>query len=184
MLSRSAELLLERLRSRSNGVGRTLFALKRAAGRASRGFGASRLPIGNTGFDWAHLNVGASAISNFLAGLFDYGEIRRRRRFHYAYLAERLKSKATLLFDTLEEGVCPLFFPLLVRDKHAAAERLWRRGIGAVEFWNEGDAEATPEDFPHEHFLRRHLLELPIHQDISARQIEYIAGEAEDLELL
>jgi dTDP-4-amino-4,6-dideoxygalactose transaminase len=184
VLSRSAELLLERMRSSSNGIGRVLSEIKGAAGTLTRRFGASRIPIGNTGFDWAHANVGASAISNVLLGWLDYEEIRRRRRSNYAFLAERLKHKATLIFPRLDEGICPLFFPVLAPDKHAAAERLWRRGIGAVEFWNEGDTEAGPDAFPESHFLRKHLLELPIHQDISPRQIEYIAREAEQLELI
>jgi hypothetical protein len=72
----------------------------------------------------------------------------------------------------------------LVRDKAAAAKRLWGRGIGAVEFWNEGDPEAGENQFPDTHFLRRHLLELPIHQDISPRQMEYIAREAGRLDLM
>jgi hypothetical protein len=61
---------------------------------------------------------------------------------------------------------------------------LWSRGIGAVEFWNEGDPEARPEQFPDSHFFRKHLLELPIHQDISPRQMEYIAREAAHLDLM
>ena len=184
VLSRSAELILERLRSRSNVAGQMLFGLKRAVGALSRGFGSRRLPIGNTGFNWDHLNVGASPISNALLRRFDYPEIVRRRRTHYQYLAGQMENRATPVFSSLDEGVCPLFFPVLVRNKRAAAEQLWSRGIGAVEFWNEGDPEARQDQFPEAYFLRKHLLELPIHQDISPRQMEYIAREAKRLDVM
>ena len=79
--------------------------------------------------------------------------------------------------------MCPLFFPLLVPNKRAAAEALWRRGIGAVEFWNEGDSEATGEAFPDTQFLRDHVLELPIHQDVTAEQVDYMADQVRSLKL-
>jgi selenocysteine lyase/cysteine desulfurase len=182
--SRSLELMLERLRSRANGFGEALVAFKRGLGMACNGLGVKRLPIGNTGFDWSHLNVGASDFSNFLVRRFDYAEIRRQRRSNYLYLAERLAGKATFLFPTLPEGICPLFFPILVRDKQRAAQTLWQRGIGAVEFWNEGDAEATAEKFPDSHFLRKHVLELPIHQDVTPSHLEYISDQVRQLDVM
>jgi dTDP-4-amino-4,6-dideoxygalactose transaminase len=184
VVSRSAELVLERVRSHSNAAGKLLFGLKRFAGSLSRNVGTKRLPIGNTGFDHSHINVGVSAISNVLLKHFDYSEIVSRRRSNYQLLENHLDKRASKVFSTLGEGVCPLFFPVLVRDKRASAEHLWSRGIGAVEFWNEGDAEATESAFPDSHYLRKHLLELPIHQDLSRRQIEYIANETGKLELL
>jgi perosamine synthetase len=159
-----------------------LIAVKRAVGGLSRGLGSRRVPVGNTGFDIRHINVGVSPISNALLGFLDYEEIRRRRRSNYLRLAATLQG--TPVFPVLHEGVCPLFFPLLVRDKHASAERLWRRGIGAVEFWNEGDGEAASAQSLDALFLRRHVLELPIHQDVSSSQLEHIAREASRLELM
>jgi len=184
VVSRSAELMLERLRCHANGFGEALFALKRTLGGVSRGLGAQRVPIGNSGFDWSHLNIRASAFSNFLLQQFDYREICQRRRDNYVYLANQLDGKATALFPSLDEGVCPLFFPILVREKQAAAHRLWEQGIGAVEFWNEGDSEAVGDRFSHSLYLRKHVLELPIHQDVSSAQLEHIAREALKLELM
>ena len=179
--SRSLELTLEWLRSRSNGFGGALSWFKRAAGKVANQFGIHRLPVGNTGFDFAHVNIGAAPLSRRLLGQFDYQKIREQRRFNYRYLAERLAGKATLLRTDLAEGVCPLFLPLLVPDKHLAAEALWKCGIGAVEFWNESDPEVPAEQFPDSHFLRRHVLELPIHQDVSLSHLDYIAGQIDRL---
>jgi hypothetical protein len=80
-----------------------------------------------------------------------------------------------MVFEELGEGICPLFFPLLVSDKHSAAQALWRRGIAAVEFWNYGDSEARGAGFEDAQFLRDHVLELPIHQDVTPAQVEYMA---------
>jgi hypothetical protein len=77
----------------------------------------------------------------------------------------------------LAEGVCPLFFPILVEDKTAVAGDLRRRGIGVVELWNEGDPEANGADSEDALFLRKHVLELPIHQNVTEPQLDYIARE-------
>ena len=41
---------------------------------------------------------------------------------------------------SLPDGVCPLFFPIVVGDKAAAARALQQRGVDALEFWNESIA--------------------------------------------
>ncbi|MBI4458512.1 MAG: aminotransferase class V-fold PLP-dependent enzyme [Acidobacteria bacterium] len=183
LVSRSLELSLEWLRSRSSGFGQALVSSKRALGKVSATLGIKRLPIGNSGFDIAHVNVGASALSHRLLAHFDYPAIRQRRRTNYQYLVNKLQGRASLLRTDLPEGVCPLFFPILVQDKPAAAQSLWRSGVGAVEFWNDGDSQAAPDRFPDSHFLRKHVLELPIHQDITPSQMDYMSNQILRFEL-
>jgi dTDP-4-amino-4,6-dideoxygalactose transaminase len=183
LAGRSLELVLEWLRGRCDGPGRALFAIKRAAGRALRAAGADHVPVGDMGFDLAHVDVGISPLCEGFMGRWDYESIRRRRRDNFRLLREKLAGRATLLKEDLPEGICPLFFPVLVPDKHAAARALWGRGVDAVEFWNEGDPEAARGDFPDTRFLRQHVLELPIHQDLPPRRIEYVADQVLDLEL-
>jgi hypothetical protein len=65
---------------------------------------------------------------------------------------------------------------VLVKNKQLAAQTLWRRGIESVEFWNDGDPQAHREGSPAQ-FLRKHLLEVPIHQNVSRHQVEYMAEE-------
>jgi hypothetical protein len=76
----------------------------------------------------------------------------------------------------LEDGVCPLFFPFLTAEKHDAALALRRRGIAAVEWWNYGYPAAAGEP-PDVRFLRKHMLALPIHQDVTGAQIDYMADQ-------
>jgi hypothetical protein len=88
-----------------------------------------------------------------------------------------------MLRKDLKDGVCPLFFPILVRDKRSAARALGQRGIGAVEFWNEGDPRTNGACGADAHYLRAHVLELPIHQDVTASQVEYMADQLLRLKL-
>ena len=73
-----------------------------------------------------------------------------------------------------------MFFPVLVPDKHATALALQRSGIDALEFWNEGMGPGD-DMCPDTRFLRAHVLELPIHQDLTPRQIAYMARETSAL---
>jgi perosamine synthetase len=83
----------------------------------------------------------------------------------------------------LELGVCPLFFPLLVKDKPTAARVLRERGVMATELWNEGDPLSACYEEAGAKFLRRHVLELPIHQDIREDQLRYIARQVVELRI-
>jgi hypothetical protein len=107
----------------------------------------------------------------------DYPTIFRQRRRNFTLLAERLAESGIAPWCELEPGVCPLFFPLLVKDKPAAARLLKSRGIMATELWNEGDPLFAAQEGTPAKFLRRHLLELPIHQDIGEAHILYMARE-------
>jgi perosamine synthetase len=113
----------------------------------------------------------------------DPEEIRRRRRANYGLMLEVLGGRVAAVKETLEEGVCPLFFPLLVADKAEAVRRLAERGIDAVPFWNQGDPAASGRAFSEERFLREHVLELPVHQDLTPGQVEYMAAQVLGLRL-
>jgi dTDP-4-amino-4,6-dideoxygalactose transaminase len=182
-IGRSVELAFEALRSRADLVGKVLFGIKRTLGRMLRAADVRQVPIGNIGWNLGDVNVAMSSICNTVMNRLDYGDIRRRRRENFLRLQQKLEGRVTMLREDLGEGVCPLFFPILVRDKQAAARALWQRGICAVEFWNETRPQAEREGGPDAQFLRAHVLELPIHQDVGPSQVEYIADQVLRLEL-
>jgi dTDP-4-amino-4,6-dideoxygalactose transaminase len=182
-IGRSAELALEALRSRANLMGGILFGIKRAFGRVLRAADVRQVPIGNIGWNIGDVDIAMSSICNTVIKQLDYGRIRRKRRENFLHLRQKLQGRVTMLREDLDEGVCPLFFPILVRDKHAVARALWRRGIGAVEFWNEVRPPAERASGPEAQYLRAHVLELPIHQDVGPSQVEYIADQVLSLDL-
>jgi len=182
-MGRSAELALEALRSRADLMGKVLFGIKRTFGRLLRAADVRQVPIGNIGWNLGDVNIAMSSICNTVMKRLDYDRIRRKRRENFLLMREKLEGRVTMLREDLEEGVCPLFFPILVKDKHTAAKALWRRGIQAVEFWNDVHPLADRDSGPEARYLRAHVLELPIHQDVGPSQVEYIAEQVLRLKL-
>jgi dTDP-4-amino-4,6-dideoxygalactose transaminase len=59
-----------------------------------------------------------------------------------------------------------------VTDRQRVLERLWAAGIEAIDLWRQG---LEPEDeFPDTRTLRRHVIELPCHQDLGAPEIDRV----------
>jgi dTDP-4-amino-4,6-dideoxygalactose transaminase len=180
---RLAELGLERFRSRYPGSGRRLVEVKQGIGRLLSRLHVERIPVGDTGFNLSHVAIGMASWSSRVLNALDYECIQHRRRENFLRLREQLPSHAAVRTD-LPPGVCPLFFPLLVADKKYASRALEQRGIIATELWNEGDPSGAEHEGPDARFLRRHVLELPIHQDITWPHIDYMARQVRELNIV
>jgi len=183
VLGRSAELLVQRLRGRANGVGAALQAVKRGMGRAAGALAVRRANVGDIGFTLDEVDLAMSPLSGRLLQRFDYRAIRQRRVDNYCRLAALLRPDVVQVFPSIPSGVCPLFFPVVVPDKHAAAQQLRAQGVDALEFWNDSCEPGGHEMGPDAQFLRRHVLELPIHQDLTSRHIDHIARQINNLDL-
>jgi dTDP-4-amino-4,6-dideoxygalactose transaminase len=191
---RMAELFVQRLRGRSNGVGAALAAVKRGMGAAAGALDVRRANVGDIGFNLHEVDLAMSPISERLIARLDYDDIRRRRIANYQQLASELMSGAdpgtssvhrgrsaiTPLFPVLPEGVCPLFFPVFVPNKGEAAAALRKRGVDVIEFWNDPVGDGG-EMATNARLFRAHVLELPIHQDLGPRHISHIARQVSSL---
>ena len=177
LAGRCLELATDQLRSRAPRAGSLVARLKRGVGRGMSACGIDRHPVGDMGFDTSRALFDASSLSRLLAARCDFAAIRSRRRANYERLADALAGRASYLDRELAPGTCPLFFPLLVADKPKAAAFFRARGIEATELWNEGADGAAATESDGCAFLRRHVLELPIHQDVSDAQIRYTAAQ-------
>jgi dTDP-4-amino-4,6-dideoxygalactose transaminase len=180
---RTLELIVYRLRSRANSVGAALQMVKRGMGRAAGALDVRRANVGDIGFNLEDVDLAMSPLSQRLLRKLDFAEIKRRRVENYRLLAELLGNDVIRVFPELPDGVCPLFFPIIVPDKPAAAEALRARGVDAVEFWNDSCEPGGHEMSADARFLRRHVLELPIHQDLTARHMEHVARQVSALSL-
>jgi dTDP-4-amino-4,6-dideoxygalactose transaminase len=178
-VGRIAELGVERFRSRRPHTGRHLMHWKHIAGRWLTRLRVERVPVGDTGFDLANVDIGMAPLSRRLLSRLDYDAIKTRRREHFHTLSEEFADEAVRA--DLAPGVCPLFFPLLVADKAHAARALRSCGVMATELWNEGDVSVSSHEAEASRFLRRHVLELPIHQDLNMKHIEYMVRQVRDL---
>ena len=180
---RTIELMLEWLRGQAYVPGSVGFAAKRAVGRAMTSLRVGRVPFGDIGFDLDSVNVAVAPLSRALLDRFDYDDIKRRRRRNYQLLRERLEPHVAVLPRELEEGTCPLIFPLIAPDKARTAAALQADGISAMEFWNGGAAETRRPEHADAWYLRDHLVELPIHQDVTPEQVEHMARRIVELGL-
>ncbi len=126
-----------------------------------------RVAIGTTHFDRAHLEMGISPLTLKIAYGLDMAAIVDRRRRNYHCLLEGLRDLAVPHISDLPLGVCPLFYPLVVRNKPEILARLHAAGIGAVDFWRDAHPACDPAEFPDVTQLRRTIIELPCHQDLA-----------------
>lgn len=182
-LARGADLGIAWIRRRSDPAGAALARMKSWAGSAMSAAKVERTPVANMVFNERDLDLGMAPWARRLLERFDYADIVARRRANFLRLLARLGGRATPLHDSLPEGVCPLFFPLLVPDKASAVRDLAARGVEAIEFWNYGDPAAEEERFGDIRELRRHVIELPVHQDLEERHIDHVARAVLDLKL-
>jgi hypothetical protein len=110
---RSAELALEAVRSRWNGIGKASFEIKQAIGRRLRAAHVRHVPVGDIGWNIGNVNIAMSPISKKVMGGLDYEDIRKKRRENYVRLQHRLEGRVSMLRKDLPLGMCPLFFPFL-----------------------------------------------------------------------
>jgi dTDP-4-amino-4,6-dideoxygalactose transaminase len=133
--------------------------------------------VGSGGALWDPrlLEYGASPWIPRLMGLMDRDAVVARRRANYTRLASRLRGHATVPFPELPAGTCPLFFPVMVPDKIRFQQELDRLGVGSVNLWDASHPSCPPELAEEVAGWRRHCLELPIHQELSADQMDRVA---------
>jgi dTDP-4-amino-4,6-dideoxygalactose transaminase len=100
----------------------------------------------------------------------DLSYVRAKRRANYLRLVDWLRDGegCTILKPALEQGVCPLFLPILVEDGAQLIDSLNAAGIEAGYWPNLPEAVVRgPERYAVANHLRRHLVTLPIAQDLT-----------------
>lgn len=115
---------------------------------------------------------------SFKVNPFEYNmyEISQKRVQNYNYLKEKLESfdNITLLRPALKETV-PQTLPVLVPSE-AKRDYLYFKlnelGFGAVSLYHELIKEVAKTEHEDEFYLSRHVLNLPVHQDISFQDID------------
>ncbi|MEW6731382.1 MAG: DegT/DnrJ/EryC1/StrS family aminotransferase [Acidobacteriota bacterium] len=135
-----------------------------------------RVAIGSQHFNRAHVHLAMSSFTRYIALSQDMAGIVEQRRRNYHYLVEQLNDLAPTLYTTLPKGVSPLFYPLLVKDKDAVLIELARRGIEAIDFWRYFHPNCDATQFPDVARLRKTIVEIPCHQDLSPAMMKRMAA--------
>ncbi len=178
VLSLTLSSMLLNLEMRAGAVGSLLrAAIRRLAHGVVDITRIERVAVGTMHFNPEHADLGISPLTLSIARRQSMDTIVATRRRNYLMLLERLDGLSPSLFDRLDPGVCPLFYPLWVNDKPAMLKRLEGRGIRAIDFWGEHHPSCDPVEFPEAMRARRHILEIPCHQDLSPATMDWIADE-------
>jgi dTDP-4-amino-4,6-dideoxygalactose transaminase len=113
----------------------------------------------------------------------NYNEIKKRRCENFEYLLMNLPkiNDFELIFKELPLGVCPLFFPIIVKDRKFYHKKFMERGISTFQYWQHMHNAVPWKKFPEAVFLKRHVLGLPIHQDISYEHLDKIIEVFHDI---
>jgi len=130
---------------------------------------------GTLTLDTTSLRYNASPLVERLMRSYDPISIIERRRANFHLLHSRLARVSPLTFDTLPQGACPLFYPIVVPDKVRFRMKLAAHNIGSVNLWSQPHPRYPQADTERTARWRRTILELPIHQQLNGEDIERIA---------
>jgi hypothetical protein len=180
-LSHAAGSLLANCALRFGDAGEALRAATRRAYALARGASGLRpVSTGTMTFDPALRDLGMSELSARIAARIDPAAVVAARRRNYFLLLGRLRERVPPVFGEVPAGACPLFYPLLCRDKPTLGAILAAKGIETVDFWNQGHALCPADEFPETASLRRRVLELPVHQDLEPEDMTHVARAVEE----
>jgi dTDP-4-amino-4,6-dideoxygalactose transaminase len=175
--SHTVSALLQNLELRGGSFGRGLRRFLRSLGRgAVKAADIERVATGTRHFDRRHVDLGMSPFAKRVAHAQDLEAIVEKRRRNYFFLLGRLRDMSPPLFNQLPAGVCPLFYPLVVEDKAEVLARLHARGIEAIDFWRHFHPACDASAFPEVAQLRRSIVEIPCHQDLSPEVMAEVAS--------
>lgn len=124
-------------------------------------------------------NMTASAMTRFLLKHACPESVVQQRRANYTQLYDAIKDLSPFkpLYSELLEGVCPLYFPVLVENRKAVCTQLNSKGISAIQWWAGFHRAFGWAEFPEARYLKEHLLALPIHQQLTELHINYMAQQ-------
>ena len=130
-------------------------------------------------YDDSNTDRQMSQLTRYLLCKIEVGRVVERRRRNYLTLLDILMDRedARPLFSTLPEGVCPLYFPVLTKDRERVTRDLNKRKIRAISWWRGYHNSIPWQEFDDACMLKDSVLALPINQDISEDQIKYVGRQ-------
>jgi dTDP-4-amino-4,6-dideoxygalactose transaminase len=116
-----------------------------------------------------------SKINPFLELNYDFVSIFNIRRANYKYLYSLLKevSGIEVIYESLEEGICPQTFPVIVKDydRDKLYHEMNEEGFGLVSLYHTMIEHLKDNKSKASSVLSKKIINLPIHQDVDNEQI-------------
>jgi perosamine synthetase len=139
----------------------------------------SRLPSRFYGYrmdmdkvDWTISKLSTAHLRKF-ASDERMGYVIRKRQDNFRLLLGELRRSDTAvpLFDSLPEGVCPSYFPVLVKERDRTHELLSKGGIFCLKTWPVFYPNLQWDDFPDAVFLKKNIISIPVHHYLPERDL-------------
>jgi perosamine synthetase len=129
--------------------------------------------------DWSMSSLSMNVIRNT-----DIEKIKDIRQRNFNYLLKHFVAyeNINLPFRELPQGVCPLFFPIIVESpdqREKLYQGLRERGVVTHPWWKRFHPDVPWDQFPDAVYLKRRLFGLPIHQDLTLKHMDRIIEEFE-----
>lgn len=112
---------------------------------------------------------------------YDFARIAARRNENARRLTQLLRPLAGQvdpLWGDPREGEVPQTYPVLIRN--ASRDRLYdsmnEAGFGVVSLYHTMIKQISVEEFPQSHWVSRRILNLPLHQDVEAGDLEALVA--------
>lgn len=126
-----------------------------------------------------------SPLSYYFMKKLDIEDIVNARRRNYSHLFRAFSDieGPRSLQNILTFGVCPLFYLVEVLDPWKLGRYLLDKSIASTVFWSYFHKDfpfVEHEDSAH---LKRHVVALPIHQDLTVKDMSFIAAKVKEFML-
>jgi dTDP-4-amino-4,6-dideoxygalactose transaminase len=117
----------------------------------------------------------AAVVTTLLLQRLRWERTPDRRRRNYRYLMSRLPPSVQPMFPRLPDGAVPFALPIRTEDKHSMLETLDRHDVSAFDLWSVPHPTLRVADFPNARLLRESVVALPVHQELTASELDRIA---------
>jgi dTDP-4-amino-4,6-dideoxygalactose transaminase len=123
-----------------------------------------------------------SSVAKYLLNTFNVDDIIMRRRRNFNLFQSLINNSGIEpLFRELPEGVCPLCFPIIVRNRDSLQIKLYERNIYADTWWDGYHKAIDWDSYPDACYLKENILTLPIHEGLNDQDIVCIVENMIDL---
>lgn len=121
--------------------------------------------------------VAISSLSTRILQTVNKSEVVDRRRRNFALYLALLSGKTGIdvMYSDLPDGVCPLYFPILIQNRSDVCKALCEKTVLAKKWWSGYHSAMPWDEYSDACYLKDHLLALPVHQHLSENHIRYTA---------
>ena len=112
-----------------------------------------------------------------------FADIIRRRRENYQFLLSNIafNDDFEMIHDKLPDDVCPLCLPVKVDSSDKWSSYLKQNGINVFVFGRFCHPLLNQQDFPDLSFFRERILGLPVHQQLTKKDIKKLTDKINEV---